>query len=116
MHRLVDISEFPPTSAWCGRGTAAAVDVLRVTAGAAGYWLQVDVDVLDATVMPAVDSPDPGGCTPDVLIELLRGLAPRAVGTSITVYDPDLNPEGIHARLLAEVLTVSLGGLGSELR
>ncbi|PZE70784.1 arginase family protein [Curtobacterium sp. MCPF17_018] len=105
-----------PTSEWRGRGTAAVVNVLRTTAGAAGYWLQVDVDVLDAIVMPAVDSPDPGGCTPEELIELLRGLAPRAVGASITVYDPDLDPKGTHARLLADVLPVSLGDLGSELR
>ncbi|TCL87830.1 arginase [Curtobacterium sp. PhB142] len=105
-----------PTSEWRGRGTTAVVDVLRTTAGAAGYWLQVDVDVLDASVMPAVDSPDPGGCAPEELIELLRGLAPRAVGASITVYDPDLDPNGRHARLLTDVLTVSLGDLGSELQ
>lgn len=103
-----------PASEWRGRGTAAVVDVLRTTAGAAGYWLQVDVDVLDATVMPAVDSPDPGGCTPDELVELLRGLAPRAVGASITVYDPDLDPDGRYALLLTDILTVSLGDLGSE--
>ncbi|ROQ16639.1 arginase family protein [Curtobacterium sp. PhB171] len=105
-----------PTSEWRARGTATVVKALRTTAGAAGYWLQVDVDVLDAAVMPAVDSPDPGGCTPHELIELLRALAPRAVGASITVYDPDLDPDGTHARLLTEVLTASLGGLGRELQ
>ncbi|SOC88197.1 arginase [Curtobacterium sp. 314Chir4.1] len=103
-----------PTSEWRGRGTAAVVDALRTTAGAAGYWLQVDVDVLDPSVMPAVDSPDPGGCTPEELIELLRGLAPRAVGASVTVYDPDLDPDGTHARLVTAALTVGLGELGSE--
>lgn len=56
------------------------------------------------------------GCAPEELIELLRGLAPRAVGASITVYDPDLDPNGRHARLLTDVFTVSLGDLGSELQ
>jgi arginase len=101
-----------PTSEWRVRSTAAVVSALRTTADVAGYWLQVDVDVLDPSVMPAVDSPDPGGCTPDELVELLRGLAPRAVGASITVYDPDLDPDGMHARLLTDVLTAGLGDLG----
>lgn len=105
-----------PTSEWRGLGTAAVVDAVQTTAGVAGYWLQVDVDVLDASVMPAVDSPDPGGCTPEELIELLRGLAPHAVGASITVYDPDLDPDGTHARLLVDIVASSLRDLGSELR
>lgn len=105
-----------PTSQWRALGTAAVVGAVQTTAGAAGYWLQVDVDVLDASVMPAVDSPDPGGCTPDELIKLLQGLAPGAVGASVTVYDPDLDPEGIYARLLVEVVTAGLGDLGSELQ
>ncbi|WP_309147071.1 arginase family protein [Curtobacterium sp. MCSS17_008] len=105
-----------PTSEWRARGTAAVVDALQTTADAAGYWLQVDVDVLDPTVMPAVDSPDPGGSTAEELIELLRGLAPRAVGASVTVYDPDLDPDGTHAHLLADVLTAGLGDLGCALQ
>jgi arginase len=104
-----------PTSGWRSRGTAATVAALRTTADAAGYWLQVDVDVLDPSVMPAVDSPDPGGCTPEELIGLLRGLAPGAVGASVTVFDPDLDPHGTHARLLTDVIVAGLGDLGSEL-
>jgi arginase len=104
-----------PTSEWRAHGTAAVSEVLRTTADAEGYWLQVDADVLDPSAMPAVDSPDPGGCTPEELIELLRELAPRAVGASITVYDPDLDPDGTHARLLTGVLTASLGDLGRDL-
>lgn len=103
------------TSEWQALGTPAVVDVLREVTDASGYWLQVDVDVLDASIMPAVDSPDPGGCTADELIELLRGLAPRAVGASITVFDPDLDPDGRYARLLTDVLTASLGTLGRDL-
>lgn len=105
-----------PAAEWRARGSAAVIDAMQTTADTAGYWLQVDVDVLDPSVMPAVDSPDPGGCTPEELIELLRGLAPRAVGASITVYDPDLDPDGTHARLLTDILTAGLAQLGRELR
>lgn len=80
-----------------------------------GYWLQIDVDVLDPRYLPAVDSPTPGGLTPESLVALLRALAPRAVGASVTVFDPDLDPDGRSARLLTEVLTDGLSGLGSGL-
>ena len=95
-----------------------AVTVAAESAEAAGgaYWLQLDVDVLDAAVMPAVDSPDPGGLMADELTELLRALAPGAIGASITVFDPDLDPDGRYARLLVDVLTEGLAELGSGTR
>jgi arginase len=80
------------------------------------YWLQVDVDVLDASIMPAVDSPDPGGIGAAELTALLQELAPQAVGASITVFDPDLDPDGRYARLLVEVLTAGLAELGTGVR
>jgi arginase len=79
----------------------------------AGYWLQLDVDVLDPSVMPAVDSPDPGGFTAHELTDLLDELAPGAVGVSVTVFDPDLDPDGRYARLLTEVITVGLARLNA---
>jgi arginase len=106
-----------------GRATPAA-DVLSLGAARVGvesaavagpaYWLQVDVDVLDPTIMPAVDSPDAGGISAAELTTLLRELAPQAVGASITVFDPDLDPDGRYARLLVEILTEGLGALGSR--
>lgn len=94
------------------RGGAATAAESAAVAGPA-YWLQVDVDVLDPAVMPAVDSPDPGGIRAADLTALLRELAPRAVGASITVFDPDLDPEGRYARLLVDVLTEGLSELGT---
>jgi arginase len=79
-----------------------------------GFWLQVDVDVLDPVHMPAVDSPDPGGLSPDELVEFLRVVAPRAWGASVTVFDPDLDPEGTYARVVAEIIVTGLGRLGEE--
>jgi arginase len=88
-----------------------AVSVVR-TAGT-GYWLQVDVDVLDPEVMPAVDSPDPGGLGVSELVEFLRRIAPGAIGASVTVFDPDLDPDGRYARLLTDVIVNGLGELGT---
>jgi len=92
---------------------ARTLDV--VTAGYVdGFWLHIDVDVLDPDHMPAVDSPDPGGLRPGELKALLAGLAPHAVGAEVTVFDPDLDPDGRYAALLAPLLAVGLGALGSQ--
>jgi len=80
------------------------------------YWLQVDVDVLDPSIMPAVDSPDEGGITASQLTDLLRALAPDAVGAPVTVFDPDLDPHGDYARLLVDVLVSGLSSLGARSR
>lgn len=80
----------------------------------AGYWLQIDVDVLDPDIMPAVDSPDSGGVSASELTDLLVGLAPGALGASITVFDPDLDPDGRYATLLTEIIATGLGRLGAD--
>jgi arginase len=82
--------------------------------GLAGYWLHVDLDVLDPSVLPAVDSPSPGGLTADQLADLLAALAPGAAGVQITVFDPDLDPDGRYARLITSILVRGLARLGSR--
>jgi arginase len=78
----------------------------------AGFWVHLDADVLDPSVMPAVDSPDDGGLLPDELGPLLRALAgsDRCVGLNVTIYDPDLDPDGSCAALLADLLVSAFGG------
>jgi len=71
-----------------------------------GFWIHIDVDVLDPKFMPAVDSPDPGGVNFDQLEDVLAlALAsPRIVGMEIDIYDPDLDPDGRYAgRLVAMI-------------
>jgi arginase len=92
----------------------AAADVLATSRLGGGYWLQIDVDVLDPEHMPAVDSPDLGGLSPDELTRLLQELAPHAWGASVTVFDPDLDPTGAHARTVAEVVATGLRHLGRD--
>ena len=59
-------------------------------------WLHFDVDALDQTVMPAVDSPGSPGIDPDELVAILGDLVarPGCVGMNVTIFDPDLDPTG----------------------
>jgi arginase len=96
----------------------AAGKILDVAgrAGLEGFWIHLDVDILDSGVMPAVDSPDPGGLSAAELTGLLAALAPRAVGAQVTVFDPDLDPDGSHARLLTDILVSGVVALGRDSR
>jgi arginase len=75
-----------------------------------GFWIHLDVDVLDESIMPAVDSPDPDGLGWDDLRDLLRTLvrSPLATGLEVTVFDPDLDHDGALAAALADLLVESL--------
>ncbi len=79
----------------------------------AGYWLHVDVDVLDPAVMPAVDAPEPGGIAFAELELLLAGLVdtPHCLGLEITVFDPDYDPDGAYAAEIAATLVSGLAPL-----
>jgi len=74
-----------------------------------GFWVHLDADCLDPTVMPAVDSPDPDGLLPDELLALLRPLvrSPHCVGLNVTIYDPDLDPEATAGALLADIVVAA---------
>lgn len=69
-----------------------------------GFWIHLDVDVLDPKIMPAVDSPDPGGLEYAELLILLENLLPHPLcaGMEITILDPDLDPEGNIVRKFIE--------------
>lgn len=75
-----------------------------------GFWIHVDADVLDPSVISAVDSPSPGGLTAEQLRDLLRGLLalPGAAGIEITILDPDLDEDGSQATTLADILVSAL--------
>jgi arginase len=78
--------------------------------GLDGFWIHLDADVLDDDVMPAVDSPQPGGLSRNELIEMLRVLlASRlAAGMEVTIFDPDLDPDGMVASAFADDLVAAL--------
>jgi arginase len=71
-----------------------------------GFWIHVDVDVLATKWMPAVDSPEEGGMTPEDLSTLLKisTSSNRCVGMEVTIYDPTLDPAGKGADLIVNLL------------
>ena len=104
-----------PASAWLRNPEEAQSAVIEVVqqAGLEGFWIHLDVDVLDPAFMPAVDSPDPGGVTPDLLVSLLQQLAPHATGAEVCIFDPDLDTGGTLAANLSRWLVDGLGDLGA---
>lgn len=78
--------------------------------GPAGFWIHLDADVLDDTIMPAVDYRLPDGLSWDELSGVLRAAvaSPRAVGLGITIFNPTLDPDGRIVRRLVEALVTGL--------
>lgn len=74
-------------------------------------WLHIDLDVLDARVMPAVDSPGRPGLGFDQLASLITGLlaSGRVIGADATIYDPELDPTGQYARAIVSCLGRGFG-------
>jgi arginase len=96
-----------------GPARTAETTIERVTRnGLGGFWIHLDADVLDPDVMPAVDSPEPGGLSLEELGDLVAPLAghPRALGLQLTIYDPSLDPDRAAAARLATLLERVLDG------
>lgn len=76
--------------------------------GVAGFWVHLDVDVLDDRVMPAVDYRMPGGLGFQELAGLLQGLLRTglAVGMDVTIFNPSLDEGGSIAKNLASTIAV----------
>ena len=75
-------------------------------------WLHVDLDVLDQTVMPAVDSPGSPGLTFAQLRELLARLyrCGRVAGATIAIYDPERDPNSRYATPIVTTLGAAFSG------
>jgi len=72
-----------------------------------GFWVHLDVDVLDDALMPAVDYRHPGGLTWQEATEILGGLlaSDRACGLEVTIFNPRLDPGGGIAQRLSDLIT-----------
>lgn len=86
----------------------------RVAGIGAGFWIHFDVDVLDPDLMPAVDSPLPGGLDFAQAAELLARLAqhPAALGLQVTIYDPTIDTTGNGATKLVGMLEQAFAATG----
>jgi arginase len=96
-----------------GAGPAAreAVSYLTRDGGPAdGFWIHIDADVLDETIMQAVDDPRPGGLSWDELATAVRVAvgSGRAVGLQVAIYNPDIDADGSNGRGLAATLREAL--------
>jgi arginase len=87
---------------------AATADALR----GKGFWLSLDVDVLDEEAFPATDYLMPGGLTLGQLRDLLLPLGgdARCVGASVACYNPTKDPDGRYGAALTDLLVDVLGG------
>jgi arginase len=94
-------------------GASAAVEAVvqhLQREGIEGFWVHLDVDILDPRVMPAVDSPDPGGLNAEEFVTVVGGLvqAPGCVGMHVGIFDPDLDPDGSLAAHLTDLLVTAI--------
>ena len=75
-----------------------------------GFWVHLDADVLDDTIMPAVDYRMPGGVSWQELITILRVAiaSERAIGLNITIFNPKLDVDGSIAAAFVDALAKGL--------
>jgi arginase len=76
----------------------------------AGFWIHLDADVLHDAIMPAVDYRMPDGLQFDELsavLGLLLGTG-RAVGMTITIFNPLLDADGTLAQRFVDSIVVGL--------
>ena len=101
--RWLDLPEVRESGAASALGKALAA-VTRPDVE--GFWVHLDVDVLDDDLMPAVDYRHPGGLTWEEAAEILRGLlhASGARGLEVTIFNPRLDPSGSLAQRLSDLI------------
>lgn len=81
-----------------------------------GFWIHLDADVLDDGIMPAVDYRLPGGLQWDELSAVLRTLiaSGQAVGITLTIFNPRLDPEGSIAYTFTRSIVAGLSSVGQK--
>ena len=74
-----------------------------------GFWLHIDVDVLNDAVMPCVDSRTPDGLTYSEFNELTSYLfqSEKLSGLEITILDPDLDTSGQYTKEFVANITTT---------
>lgn len=100
------VTVWPGTSA----ATAGVATVLDSLPDDVPYYLTIDVDCLDPTVMPSTGTPLPGGFSAAQVIDLLDGMcaAREIVGVDLVEYLPDGHPLAGH--VAAELLLRTIDG------
>jgi arginase len=75
------------------------------------FWIHFDVDVLHDALMPAVDYRQPDGLSWSELEPILDAAlgSGRAMGLELTIFNPDLDPDGVIGDALSTHLSRILG-------
>jgi arginase len=78
--------------------------------GPAGFWIHLDVDVLDDAIMPAVDYRLPDGLSWAELMTVLHAAVAfdHAIGLDVTIFNPLLDSSNRLAFRLVDVLAEAL--------
>lgn len=81
-----------------------------------GFWIHLDVDILDNEVMPCVDSPNEGGLSYDEWRQTLTPLlaSPYFRGINITILDPTMDPDRRYTKEFSRQLAAVLRPLSAE--
>jgi len=77
-----------------GAAAAAREAIATLAQGSRSFWLHLDLDVLRAEDFPAADYLQTGGLAWPELLEIAAHAlaAPRCLGCSVVIYNPDLDP------------------------
>jgi arginase len=80
-----------------------------------GFWVHLDLDVLNDDMMPAVDSRQAGGITYANLTAFLHLLLshPKATGIEITILDPDLDPTAEYTKAFVRHFCAAFANAGT---
>jgi arginase len=75
-----------------------------------GFFIHIDADCLDDSIMPAVDFRVPGGLTTHELTTTLQVAlkSSKAMGLEVAIYNPMLDEDGSAGRELVHILTSAM--------
>lgn len=92
--------------------------VLERLPDAEGYYVTIDADGIDPSIMPGVNAPALGGLLYWQVFDLLRGIARRGrvVGLDLVEIAPNRDPSGITLAHGVRFLLVAIGALAHERR
>jgi arginase len=88
----------------------AAGYLMRYGGPADGFWIHLDADVFDQSIMQSVDDPRPDGLAWDDAVEALRTAigSGHAAGLQVAIYNPDIDADGSNGRGLAATIRKAL--------
>lgn len=93
------------------KASSLAVSNFLTSEHLSGFWIHLDADVLNDRIMPAVDYRlDNGGLEFSELSYLLKSLisSQKAIGMTITIYNPNLDPSGSIAKNFVSCIVAGL--------